>query len=123
MSGANQREVARTLLPLALLVLLLQTIAPSMVLARMAAQVGAAGSSGLCITLSPDDDDGSAVPNHNACPVCALRTDAMAVPILPAAPVPVIAASASKAPAAYTLAQPRAPPRETAQPRAPPSLS
>lgn len=115
--------MARTLLPLALLVLLLQVVAPTMVLARMAALGGMAGSNGLCLTVAPDDDDGAAVVQHEACPICALRIDTAALPAVSAAALPGAAASAAKELAPYTLAHPRAPPRETAQSRAPPSLS
>jgi hypothetical protein len=109
---------------LALLVLLLQVVAPTMVLARMATLGGMAGPNGICLTIAPDDgDDGPAAVPHEACPICALRIDTAALPVVSAAPCPEAAPYAAKELAAYTQAQPRAPPRETAQPRAPPSLS
>jgi hypothetical protein len=127
MNRVQQREVARTLLAWAVLVLLVQVLAPSVALVRAAAASATGDLSLICRTVS-DDTGGDSSPtgraDHDACPMCGVRGDGAMQALLPSSPISVLTFAAAELPRpAYSVAGARAPPYEPGQPRAPPSLS
>lgn len=126
MKRGSTREVGRTLLPLVLLALLVQAIAPAMAVIRGGQAVWAADRGAICRVMA-DDDSGPLRPaaaHGEACPLCCLRID-VALPAPPTIEVsrPVVVSAAPRLHPAYRLAEPRAPPPEPLQPRAPPIAS
>jgi hypothetical protein len=131
MIGAHRQEIGRTLLPLVLLVLLVQAVAPAVMLVGATRSiagpgVGSLGAGTIC-QIAADDLGGpleGRPDHHEACPMCSLRIDVALPAPLPAGPVERFAgATVSWLHPAYGLAAPRAPPPDPVQPRAPPSIS
>lgn len=120
------REIGQTLLPLVLLALLVQAMAPAIAVIRGGQVLSVADRGAIC-RVTADDDGGPLRPaaaHGEACPLCCMRIDvALPAPqtIEVSRPMPVSAAP--RLHPAYRLAEPRAPPPDPLQPRAPPIAS
>jgi hypothetical protein len=126
MVRGSTRDIGKTLLPLVLLALLAQAMAPAMAVVRGGQAISAFDLGSIC-RVKADDDGGplrQGTAHGEACPLCSLRIDvALQAPQTVEVLRPTPVSDGPRLHPAYRLAEPRAPPPDPLQPRAPPIAS